>query len=333
MKVLGIESTCDETAASLVVDGHKILSQIISSQIDLHNVYGGVVPELACRRHIEVILPVIQQALDEANTPLSAIDLIAVAYGPGLVGPLFIGLQTAKGLALALDKPLVGVNHVEAHLYASLMSTKESPVFPALGIVLSGGHTILVKIDAIGSYEPIAHTVDDAVGESFDKVAKMLGKPYPGGPYVESLAKEGSPLRFSFKAGFCKENPLNFSFSGLKTAVMYTLRDHQNSDNPFFHADLCASFQAAAFKDIFNKTERALQMIGSNTLIFGGGVTNNETLRTLFLNKLPHVQQFWPSKSLSLDNASMIAGLGYHVFLQKGPSDLFLLEPKTRIPF
>lgn len=332
MLVLGIESTCDETAASIVEDGVKILSQVVSSQVDLHNIYGGVVPELACRRHMEVILPVIDQALKEAKITINDVDLLAVSYGPGLIGPLFVGMQTAKGLALALNKPIVGVNHVEAHLYAPLMTYPKPVQYPALGVILSGGHTALVNVLGIGSYKLLGQTVDDAVGEAFDKVAKLLGLPYPGGPVVEGLAKSGNPLRFPFKAGTCKDNPLNFSFSGLKTAVLYAFRDEKEVSISF-KQDLCASFQRVAFLDILNKVLKAIQITQAKTIIFGGGVVNNQALRALFQEKCPHLELLWPSRELSLDNASMIAGLGYHLFLNKGESDLVALEPKTRIPF
>lgn len=333
MIVLGIESTCDETAASLVQDGKKILSQVVSSQVDLHNIYGGVVPELACRRHIETIIPVIDQAIQDSTLSLADIDLIAVANGPGLIGSLYIGVNTAKGLSMALGKPLVGVNHVEAHLYASLMSAKEPLEFPMLGVVVSGGHTDLVKINVLRSYEPLGKTVDDAIGEAFDKVAKLLGLPYPGGPYIESLALEGNPEHFSFKAGKCKNNPYNFSFSGLKTAVLYALKGSSDGDNPFFRADLCASFQHTAFKDVLEKANLAAKREGISTIVFGGGVTNNQKLKEMFSIGYPHLKGLWPEKNLSLDNATMIAGLGYHVYLDSGPADLASLEARTRIAF
>lgn len=333
MIVLGIESTCDETAASLVQDGKKILSQVISSQVDLHNIYGGVVPELACRRHIETIIPVIDQALQEASLTLENIDLIAVANGPGLIGPLYIGLNTAKGLAIALGKPLVGVNHVEAHLYAALMSTDKPLEYPMLGVVLSGGHTDLIKINAPRSYELLGKTVDDAIGEAFDKVAKLLGLPYPGGPYVETLALQGNPKHFSFKAGRCKDNPYNFSFSGLKTAILYTLKDAEDSNNPFFRANLSASFQHVAFKDVLEKTNLAAKKENISTIVFGGGVTNNQKLKEMLDVGYPHLHGIWPEKELSLDNATMIAGLGYHVYKDSGEADVATLEAKTRIAF
>lgn len=336
MLVLGIESTCDETACAVVRDGQSILSNIVTSQIDLHQEYGGVVPELACRRHIDLILPIIDQALFKAQLYLDDIDLIAVAYGPGLIGALLIGLNTAKALALALKKPFIGVNHIEAHLYAALMSHKEEVRFPCLGVVASGGHTAIVLIKELGVYELIGQTVDDAVGEAFDKVAKLLGLPYPGGPQIESLAINGNAYRYPFKAGQVKGYPLAFSFSGLKTAVLYTLRD--NFQDAFLsiqdQADLAASFQRAALEDIVKKSLIAAKKFGVQTLILGGGVTANQFLRYLFNRESKdQYQLIWPSLSLSLDNAAMIAGLGYHCYRIRGESDSMNLEPLARIPF
>lgn len=336
MLVLGIESTCDETACAVVKDGREILSNVVASQIDLHKEYGGVVPELACRRHIDLILPVIDQALSEAKVSFQEIDLIAVAHGPGLVGALLIGLTTAKALALALNKPYIGINHVEAHLYAALMSQPDVVQFPCLGVVLSGGHTTLVLIKELGSYEPIGQTVDDAIGEAFDKVAKMLALPYPGGPQIEKLALSGDPNRFPFKAGNVKGKPFDFSFSGLKTAVLYTLKGEQLPLVPSTKdmMDVAASFQRAALGDIVKKTLLAAERYGINTILFGGGVTNNQALRALFAKENHQGYRYlWPSLGLSLDNAAMIAGLAYYRYQLKGESDAMDLEPMTRIPF
>jgi|688.fasta_scaffold22021_6 N6-L-threonylcarbamoyladenine synthase len=338
MLVLGIESTCDETACAVVKDGSEILSNVVSSQIDLHQTYGGVVPELACRRHIDILLPVIDEALVKANLTLEEIDLIAVARGPGLIGALLIGLNTAKSLALATGKPLIGVNHIEAHLYAATMALKEPIVSPSLGVVLSGGHTCLVKMDSAGSYQLIGQTVDDAIGEAFDKVAKILELPYPGGPRIEALAKEGNADRFQFKIGQVKGRPFDFSFSGLKTAVLYTAKG-QNSDNTSIcqltaqdKQDIAASFQKAAFSAVIEKAMLAAELHRCRSFIFGGGVTNNAFLRQMFANKAKDYRLHWPSAGLSLDNAAMIAGLGYHHYLRKGCGDTMSLEALTRIP-
>jgi len=340
MLVLGIESTCDETACAVVKDGRDILSNIVTSQIDLHAEYGGVVPELSCRRHVDVIIPVIEKALQEAKVTLQEIDLIAVAYGPGLIGALLIGLTAAKTLSLAINKPFVGVNHIEAHLYAALMSHPQNITFPCMGVILSGGHTALVRMDDVGSYTLIGETIDDAIGEAFDKVARMMDLPYPGGPQIEALALNGDRLRFDFKPGKVKGSPLDFSFSGLKTAVLYGIRGQncnataeQSKLSEQDKADVAAAFQHAAFKDIISKSLLAAKEHNCHTLIFGGGVTNNKTLRQLFSEQAPHLNLLWPSAGLSLDNAAMIAGLGYHVFKKKGKGDTFELQAATRIAF
>lgn len=336
MLVLGIESTCDETGVAIVEDGKKILSNVVASSADLHKRYGGVFPELACRRHVDAIIPVLEEAFSVANISSEKIDLIAIAQG-GLVGALLIGMNFAKGLAIAWDKPFIGISHIEAHLYASLMG-EESPLFPALGIVLSGGHTLLVKILGLGEYEPIATTVDDAIGEAFDKVATLLQLPYPGGPEIEKLAKLGNAQKFSFKAGFVKKNPLNFSFSGLKTSVLYALQGQNQSRKKAsdlseeIQADVAAAFQETALKDVVEKAKKAIHSFPCKSIVLGGGVTANLRLRELFSQEFSHLPIFWPPKGLSLDNAAMIAGLGYHKFIQKKSGDPLDLEVLTRIP-
>jgi len=326
MLVLGIETTCDETACAVVKDGSDILSNVVYSQIDIHEEFGGVVPELACRKHIDALIPVIDQALKDANCNLEDIDLFSVAYGPGLIGALLIGLNAVKTLALCMNKPYVGVNHVEAHLYAALMSNS-GVEFPCLGVVLSGGHTNLICMHAIGSYELIGQTVDDAIGEAFDKAAKIMGLPYPGGPVIEKLAEQGNPLRYPLKAGTIKGSPFDFSFSGLKTGVLYSY--NLTSDK----SDLAASFQRAAFTDVFKKTILAAEKFDCKNLVFGGGVTNNQALRKMFAEQAPQYRQLWPTLGLSLDNAAMIAGLGYHNYIHRGSGDGLELEAVTNIAF
>lgn len=322
MLVLGLESTCDETAAAVVRDGKKILSNIVSSQIDLHLQYGGVVPELACRRHVDIMIPVIEEACRKAGVTIQDIDLFAVSKGPGLIGALLIGVNAAKTLAYALGKPFVGINHVEAHLYAAMMG-KEIPM-PALGVILSGGHTTLALVRAIGQYERIGHTVDDAIGEAFDKTAKILSLPYPGGPEIEKLAKKGDPHRYPFKGGNVKGHPFNFSFSGLKTAVLYAFQKEVFTEQ--VKADIAASFQRAAFEDVMGKVERAASHYECQHILFGGGVTNSRTLREWLQARLPYRELHFPSFELTLDNAAMIAGLGYHRYRLQGKSDPFDLE-------
>lgn len=338
MYVLGIETTCDETACAVVKNGSGILSNVVASQIELHAAFGGVVPELACRRHVDALLPVIKEALNEANLSLPDIDLIAVSYGPGLIGALLIGLTSAKALSLATGIPFIGINHIEAHLYAAIM-TNERPVnFPCLGVVISGGHTALVEIQSIGQYRLIGQTVDDAIGEAFDKVGKLLDLPYPAGPMIENMALQGNPQKFPFKGGKVKGKPLDFSFSGLKTSVLYAWRG-QNSQGPLKEwtaqdrCDVAASFQRAAFDDLIDKVLKASSITQSKTILFGGGVSNNQALRQQFAKKAPQLKCLWPSKGLSLDNAAMIAGLGYHKFLEKGKGDPLDFEAATNLRF
>ncbi len=339
MLVLGIESTCDETGIAVVRDGREILSNVVASQIDLHDAFGGVVPELACRRHIDALIPVLDKALTEAGVTLQEIDLIAVARGPGLIGALLIGLNAAKTLALALDKPFVGVNHLEAHLYAAMMLHLETLQFPALGVIASGGHTSLIEIAEPHHYRTLGTTVDDAIGEAFDKVAKILGLPYPGGPQIEALAKKGDPKRYPFKPGRVKGRPLDFSFSGLKTNVLYTVKGSSaKNHSPLLiaetdKADVAASFQETAFNDLVAKTRLALAQGSYQSLLFGGGVTNSRRLRALFDAAQLSIPLYWPLHHLSLDNGAMIAGLGYQVFLRRGASDSFDLDCATRIAF
>lgn len=336
MLVLGLETTCDETACAIVKDGKEILSNVISSQIDLHALYGGVYPELACRRHFEVMIPVIEQALLEAGVSKEEIDLIAVAKGPGLIGALLLGLNTAKTLSIALKKPFVGVNHVEAHLYAAMMGCV--PIeFPSLGVVVSGGHTFLVQILALGEYVLIGKTVDDAIGECFDKVGVMLGLSYPGGPAIEALAKKGNPHKYPFKAGVVKNATWNFSFSGLKTSVLYTIKgQNSNKESPCVIPEeekphIAASFQETALGDIVDKALRATSTFACKSIFLGGGVSSNERLRSLFKERGAQMPCYFPPQGLSLDNGAMIAGLGYHLFLKQGGDGLDL-EPMTRIP-
>lgn len=318
MIVLGIETTCDETGVALVKDGKEILFNTVATQ-EVHEIYGGVVPELACRRHIDVLLPLVQKALG----CISHIDLIAVAHTPGLIGALLIGVNFAKALSLATKIPFIGVNHIEAHLYAAMM--QQTPPFPALGVVLSGGHTELLCIEKIGKYHLIGKTCDDAIGEAFDKTAKLLGLAYPGGPEIERLALEGT-ARFPFKSGQVKSNPFAFSFSGLKTAVFYAIRERTLTLQE--KADVAASFQKAAFSDVVKKVNLASQQFPVRSIVMGGGVTNNQTLRAL-MKESCRLPLFFPPPGLSLDNGAMIAGLGYHRFKEKG-QDTWDLEPLPR---
>jgi N6-L-threonylcarbamoyladenine synthase len=337
MIVLGIESTCDETACAIVRDGREVLSNVISSQTELHNLFGGVFPELACRRHIDALIPVIKKAFEEAAIAPSEIELVAAAKGPGLIGALLIGLNAAKSLSYAWDVPFIGVNHVEAHLYAAMMPL-ENPPLPALGLVVSGGHTFIVKMDGIGKYQMIGTTQDDAIGEAFDKVAALLGLPYPGGPEIEALAKQGDPSRFPFRPGRIKNHPLDFSFSGLKTNVLYSVKGQSASkDAPLLisekeKADVAASFQETALRDVVTKTLLAAKTFDCKAIYCGGGVSNNQRLRELLSEMGAPSQVYYPAKNMTLDNAAMIAGLGFHCYGKDKKGDGFDLEPMTRIP-
>jgi N6-L-threonylcarbamoyladenine synthase len=338
MLVLGIETTCDETAASIVEDGEKILSHVVFSQASIHKKYGGVFPEIASRSHVKKILPVIDDALSEAKITPDQIDLIAVASGPGLIGSLLIGVNTAKTLSFVWKKPLIGVNHVEAHLYAAMMGNLSNVVFPSLGVVVSGGHTMILLIEALGKYTLLGQTIDDALGEAFDKVATILGLSYPGGPAIESLAKSGNPLAYPFKAGKVTNSLYDFSFSGLKTKVLYTVKGQKASKNSPLILDekekphLAASFQRAAFSDLIEKTLLAHTNHSSNAIYLGGGVSNNQKLKEMFLATSP-IPCYFPPLGLSLDNAAMIAGLGYQKFLTNKTVDGLSLEAKSRWAF
>lgn len=338
MIVLGIETTCDETAVSVVKDGKTILSNVIHSQIDIHRKFGGVFPEIASRSHVEVFPTILQEALDEACVLLNDIDLVSVAKGPGLIGPLVIGVSAAKALAFGLNKPFVGVNHVEAHLYAAMMG-QDDLLFPSLGVVVSGGHTFLVLMESLRSYKKIGGTIDDAIGEAFDKVAKLLDLPYPGGPEIEQLAKKGDSSSFSFKTGHVKEKPYDFSFSGLKTNVFYAIYGQNGTKkgpcplNEAQKANIAASFQQTALQDIVKKSVCAANAFSCKAIYIGGGVCQSQKLRSLFAEQAGSLPVFWPPKNLCLDNAAMIAGLGFHIYKNQGHGDSLDLEPETRIPF
>lgn len=324
MLVLGIESTCDETGAAVVENGRKILSNVIASSADLHAKYGGVFPELASRRHLEAIGPVVKKSLIDAAIEPKEIDLIAVAYGPGLVGSLLVGIEFAKGLSIAWQKPIVQVHHIEAHLYAAMMEVELPLQLPALGLVVSGGHTLLVKILDVGSYEIIGSTIDDAAGEAFDKVGSMLNLPYPGGPLLEKMAEKGDSKKVLLTAGVVKNNPYNFSFSGLKTAALYALKKGVKME------DLAASFQETILLDLVKKAKKAALSFEAKAIFFGGGVCNNKRLKELFKENFT-LPLYFPSPTLTLDNGAMIAALGFEKYKACGPSALSF-GPRARIP-
>lgn len=335
MKILGIESSCDETAAAIVEDGKKILSNVVVSQIDIHKEYGGVIPEIAARSHIEAINPVINKALTEANLTIDDIDAIAVTYAPGLIGSLLIGTLAARTLAILHHKPLVKVQHVEGHVYANFLNEKQ-PEFPLLALIVSGGHSQLVLFKDHGNYELLGQTNDDAIGEAFDKVAKILGLPYPGGPAIARAAKDGDKFKYHLPDARLK-HPYDFSFSGLKTAVLRAVQKEVgvSYDFPSFKLkdklktseinDFAASFQYTAIKTLVTKTVKAYNEFQPKSVVIAGGVAANQELREQLKAALPIDIDYAPI-SLCTDNAAMIATLGYYKFMNGKVTDPYELE-------
>lgn len=317
MIVLGIESSCDETAAAVVADGRRIISSVISSQISVHKSFGGVVPEIASREHLNRIVPVVEEAFARAAITAQEIDGIAVTTGPGLVGSLLVGVSYAKAVAFALDKPFVGVNHIEGHVYSVVF--ENPPIeFPALALIVSGGHTNLFYVPAEGRYKIISRTRDDAAGEAFDKVAKMMGLGYPGGAIIERLASEGDARAIKFNVAQMSDGRLDFSFSGLKTAVAKFIREHdlqpleKDESPPPIVKDLAASFQATVIRSLVETTRKQAAQYNPKTLIVAGGVACNKALRAAAqsLTNERNIKLYLPSAHLSTDNAAMIAAAG-----------------------
>jgi len=311
MIVLGIETSCDETAAAVLDGGRKILSSVVASQDDVHAPYGGVVPELASRRHLEVVVPVIRRALSEAGMGLSDLDGIAVTQGPGLVGSLLVGCSAAKALAWAHGTPLVGVNHLEGHVYSAFLEER-APEHPFLALVVSGGHTALYVVEAPRRYARVGQTRDDAAGEAFDKVAKLLGLGYPGGPAIERAAHDGDAAAIRLPTATMSDGAPDFSFSGIKTAVSLHVR-RAGSLSTAQVADVAASFQATVVKTLVRKSLRAGQRLGIRRLVLTGGVAANTALRTALQAECGERgwELFIPSRALCTDNAAMIAAAGH----------------------
>ena len=322
--ILGIESSCDETAAAVVKNGREVLSNIISSQIVIHRKFGGVVPEIASRKHIENIMPVIDAALREANVSLEQIDAVAVTYGPGLVGALLVGLSAAKSLAWAADKPLIGVNHLEGHVFANFLADEDlKPPFMAL--VVSGGHTALLKVTGYNSFELLGQTRDDAAGEAFDKIARVMGLPYPGGPEIERLAMGGNDEAMHFPLAKL-DKPYEFSFSGLKSAVINYLHNQEQAGREVNHGDVAASFQKAVVDALVKQAVLAMQATGYEKIELAGGVSANKTLQNTLAQAMEGIgaQLVHPTPILCTDNAVMIACRGYFMYQVgiKSPLDL-----------
>lgn len=328
--ILGIETSCDETAAALVLGGSDVVSSVVSTQTDLHADFGGVVPEIASRAHLEVLNPTIARAIVEAGVDEERIDAVACTIGPGLIGALLVGVSAAKALAMAWDVPFIGVNHMEAHLYAASL---EDPTleFPLLVLLVSGGHTMLVEMQDHGRYRLVGQTIDDAAGEAFDKVARFLDLGYPGGPAIDRAALDGDPEAIRFPRAIMNDG-YDFSFSGLKTAVVNYVRKHPDVSSD----DVAASFQAAVVDVLVTKARRAAAEVGATGIVLGGGVAANSLLREQILDVCgaDGIQGFLPSRSMCTDNAAMIAAAGWYRLRSDGPTPLDVgAIPNLRLPF
>ena len=315
--ILAIESSCDETAAAVVKNGREVLSNVINTQIAIHTEYGGVVPEIASRKHIENINPVIKKALEDAGVTLDDIDAIGVTYGPGLVGALLVGVAEAKAIAFAKNKPLVGVHHIEGHISANYVENKElEPPFVAL--VVSGGHTHLVKVNDYGEYEIVGRTRDDAAGEAFDRVARAIGLGYPGGPKIDKLAKEGNPDAIEFPRAHVDDAPYDFSFSGIKSAVLNYINSANMQGKEINHADVAASFQKAVVDALVSRAVRLAKECGMDKLAIAGGVASNSALRAAVQEECAknNIKFYSPSPVLCTDNAAMIGAAAYYEYIK-----------------
>lgn len=322
---LAIESSCDETAAAVIEEGREVLSNIISSQIEIHKQYGGVVPEIASRHHLNNVNTVVDQALEEAGVTIDDVDMIGVTYGPGLVGALLIGLATAKAYALAADKPLIGVHHIHGHICANYIQHKElEPPFMAL--VISGGHTNIVEVEDYNTCRVLGGTRDDAVGEAYDKVARVLGLGYPGGPLIDKIAREGDPNAVEFKRVFLEKGSLDFSFSGIKTGVLNYINSEKQAGREINVPDVAAGFQAAVLDVIVAKTVGAAIDMGKDKIVMAGGVAANSMLREMLEKECTKhgLKLYYPAPVLCTDNAAMIGCAAYYKYMAGERDDLTL---------
>ena len=323
---LGIESSCDETSASVVAEGRNALSNIIASQIKVHQVFGGVVPEIASRHHLDNINQVIDSALAEADIKLDEVDLIGVTHGPGLVGALLIGLATAKAIAFALKKPLVGVHHIQGHISANYLEHKDLKP-PFLSLVVSGGHTHIIDVEDYNTYRVLGRTRDDAAGEAFDKVARVLGLGYPGGPLIDKAARKGNPHAVEFKRVYLEKDSLDFSFSGIKTGVLNYINTQKLKGEDISVEDTAASFQLAVMEVIVNKTVMAAENMKKDKVVLAGGVAANSLLRSMLQEACDKkgIGLYYPSPILCTDNAAMIGCAAYYKY-QSGIQDDYYLD-------
>lgn len=332
MLVLGIESSCDETGIALYdTDTHQLTHQLYS-QIAMHSAYGGVVPELASRDHIKRIIPLLKSCLEQHGTTPKNIDAIAFTQGPGLAGALLVGASVANGLAFALDKPIIGVHHLEGHLLSPLL-TKPAPTYPFIALLVSGGHSQLIAVEGVGQYTLLGDTVDDAAGEAFDKTAKLLDLPYPGGPVLSQLAHMGDPTRFQLPRPMLHTNNLDFSFSGLKTAVLTLVQKQAQPIDSQTKKDICRAFQEAIVEVLSKKCLKALKQTGYKTLVVAGGVGANKQLRQALdtLSTLHHFHVFYPPLELCTDNGAMIAFAGSQRLQEARPAGNFAIKPRWNL--
>jgi N6-L-threonylcarbamoyladenine synthase len=329
--ILGIETSCDETSAAVVKNGREILSNIITSQVPVHQKYGGVVPEIASRKHVELVIPVIDHALKEATVDLEEIDAISVTYGPGLIGALLVGVSAAKALAVALDKPLIGVHHIEGHIAANYLQDKTLTP-PFICLVVSGGHSHVIFVEDYCKFEVLGRTRDDAAGEAFDKIARVLELGYPGGPLIDKLSKEGNAEAIKFPRVYFNDGSLDFSFSGLKTAVMNYVNSKIQKSEKWSAADVAASFQKAVVDVLVNNGIHAAKMKNVNKIALAGGVASNSILRKEMLEagKANGINIYYPSPILCTDNAAMIACGAYYQYLRGNFAD-YTLNPVSNL--